>query len=221
MIGLAIGVGGGFAVVKHGLPLLLENSKIVTPSPSPINVHTDFHQHVDLRVVIEGQQLDLAKDEYQSSTYVYKDEHIHLHDNNGGVVHLHEPGVTLGDFLQTLDMELTDECFTMYEAAAENESKTGEQERQVIEAHCKQAGDGKSLVVMVNGDQQLDGAGYKLQDLDKILVYFGVSDQKMIADQMGLVSDDACMYSETCPERGKPPAENCTASADTPCVVAE
>lgn len=225
-LGLLIGVGGGLAITRFGLTSI--TSKKVQPSPSPVNKLPDFHHHVDLRIMIDGKQLDLSKEEYQSSTYVYKDEHVHLHDKNGSVVHLHQPGVTVGDFLETLNMELSDECFTLYvdedglEAKSVTTTELDKQpERVVVENHCKQSNDGKTLVVMVNGMQQLEADKYLFEDLDKVLIYFGEADQTLIQEQMALVSDDACLYSETCPERGKPPIENCVASADTPCVVVE
>jgi hypothetical protein len=209
LVGLVVGVGGGLGVASY-LGLLPNNVSVNRaippqnlPSPSPIDTHSDFHQHVDLRIVIDGRVVDLSSDEYQSSTYVYKDEHIHLHDNNGSVVHLHKPGVTLATFLKTLDMELTDECLVTSEG----------------KEYCPLRTPEKTLQVIVNGEDRSEKGAYQFQDLDKVLVYFGPPVQSQIDAQVQLITDDACLYSETCPERGKPPIENCVASADVPCVI--
>lgn len=57
----------------------------------------------------------------------------------------------------------------------------------------------------VNGSVVEDWREYEPKDLDRIV--FGE----------GLVTDKACIYSEKCPERGKPPDEDCVGGLDAPC----
>ncbi len=61
----------------------------------------------------------------------------------------------------------------------------------------------------VNGKENSTLLGYAPQDLDRILI----TDGPMVS-----VADDACIYSETCPERGTPPTEECVGGLGTDCV---
>lgn len=76
----------------------------------------------------------------------------------------------------------------------------------------------KPTVMYVNGkkyDRSWDG--YSFYDLDQIVL----STTELAVNQITSVSDKACIYSEKCPERGKPPTENCVGGLDTPCLVEE
>lgn len=60
----------------------------------------------------------------------------------------------------------------------------------------------------VNGKEQAALLEYEPHDLDRILITNGV---------MATVADDACIYSEKCPERGTPPTEECVGGLGTEC----
>lgn len=60
----------------------------------------------------------------------------------------------------------------------------------------------------VNGKENSTFMNYAPQDLDRILI----TDGPIIP-----VGDDACIYSEKCPERGTPPTENCVGGLGTDC----
>lgn len=65
-----------------------------------------------------------------------------------------------------------------------------------------------NVKMYVNGKENSSLLSYEPQDLDKILI----TDGPIVA-----VSDDACIYSEKCPERGKPPVEKCVGGLGTNC----
>ena len=65
-----------------------------------------------------------------------------------------------------------------------------------------------NIKLYVNGKENLQGLPYVPQDLDKILL----TDGPIVP-----VADDACIYSEKCPERGTPPTENCVGGLGTDC----
>ena len=76
----------------------------------------------------------------------------------------------------------------------------------------------KSLKLYVNGKAISDQFGdYQPQDLDRILISFGSETEARLAQQRDSVADKACIYSETCPERGKPPTEECVGGLGTGC----
>lgn len=68
-----------------------------------------------------------------------------------------------------------------------------------------------SYKLYVNGKLNSQFLNYEPQDLDKILV------TNSSAPEISSVSDQACVYSEKCPERGKPPTENCVGGLGTGC----
>lgn len=60
---------------------------------------------------------------------------------------------------------------------------------------------------LVEGDLN----SYAPKDLDRVLITDGPN------SDLSLVSDDACIYSEKCPERGTPPPETCVGGLGTGC----
>ncbi|MEK7498017.1 MAG: thioredoxin domain-containing protein [Patescibacteria group bacterium] len=77
--------------------------------------------------------------------------------------------------------------------------------------------DGKPLRVFVNGKENNEALSYIAKDLDRILVVYGVYSDSQIKNLVNSVSDLACIYSETCPERGTPPEENCVGGLGSDC----
>jgi len=71
----------------------------------------------------------------------------------------------------------------------------------------------------LNGSKQNDDfRKYKFKDLDRIALSFSDLDFSPTAKQISEVTDRACIYSEKCPERGKPPTENCVGGLGTDCL---
>lgn len=155
------------------------------------------HEHADFAVYFEGQKFDFAKAKYQSSETNPLDPDAHLHDGNGEVTHKHRKGITLGYFFDTLGMKFDNQCFV---------TDDGKQ-------YCNTAN--KKVTMYVNGKENMQFGNYEFTDLDRILITYG--DMTGVADQITSVSDDACLYSEKCPERGKPPTENCVGGLGTEC----
>jgi protein-disulfide isomerase len=58
---------------------------------------------------------------------------------------------------------------------------------------------------------------YAPADLDRILITDSTN-QSTITQQLKTVTDLACIYSEKCPERGKPPTEGCVGGLGTGCA---
>lgn len=155
------------------------------------------HKHADIAVFIRDQKLDLSQGKYQSTEVDHKHEYLHLHDGNGEVLHAHAKGYTLADFFGSVGITLTDECLKL---------DTGEE-------YC--ANDIETLTGMVNGARVDDIAGYEFNDEDRILISFG--NERNLDAEMAAVTDKACIYSETCPERGEAPAEACVGGVGTNC----
>jgi len=172
----------------------------ISNAPAPVSkVKEDVHTHADLVMYIEGVKIDLTQDKYQSTDDKHLHEYLHLHDGVGHVIHKHANGVIMGDFFESLGMNLSDKCLVL---------DSGEE-------YCD--GEVNSLRTYVNGEVQTDLQSYEFQDLDRILVSFGVLSPTITKSQTDSVSDDACIYSKKCPERGSPPTESCVGGLGTEC----
>ncbi len=170
------------------------------------------HSHADFAVYIDGERFNFAQQKYMSEaprknesgeevlTEVPGRTYLHLHDMNGNVVHRHKPQLTLGDFFRSIGFTLSDICLTTDTDAS----------------YCD--GDGNTWRMFVNGEERALDPGFVWNDLDKILLTFGPGDAD-IRGQLQSLTDDACRYSKTCPERGAPPAENCIADPTVPCLA--
>ena len=71
----------------------------------------------------------------------------------------------------------------------------------------------------VNGKKQTGNwRGFEFKDLDRIVMSFSSTAAGISDKQLSEVTDRTCVYSEKCPERGKPPTENCVGGLGTDCL---
>lgn len=177
--------------------------------PNPDLNPDKSHTHADFSVWINGRQLSFTDDKYMSglsyddSTHdeagEYLHQFLHLHDNVGHVLHRHAPGLDLAEFFGSIGFTFTDDCFVFDDG----------------ESHCNE--DGVSQWSMYLNDKQVEAdPGYVFKDGDRVLLTYG-SLESEIKKQLRRLPDDACLYSQTCPWRGEPPAENCIADPSIPC----
>ena len=76
---------------------------------------------------------------------------------------------------------------------------------------------GKTVTLYVNGKVVSGYAAYEPKDLDRMLIIVG-NEGAASSQVIQSVADDACIYSLKCPERGKPPTENCVGGLGTGCT---
>lgn len=208
-------------ILALALPLIAACSRTAAVNPDPNHTHADF------AVYIEGRKLDFSDPRYMSApppdsesqsllpslllskAYAHEGEegghikgreYLHLHDGNGNVMHRHKPNLTLGDFFVSIGFHMTEECFVLEDGS------------EICPA------EGKKWQMFVNGQEIPWASQYVFQDLDKILLTYGATESQ-IQEQLSQLTNDACLYSKTCPERGDPPAENCIADPTVPCVA--
>jgi len=133
-------------------------------------VYGSTHAHMDFKVYVLGNQINFDLPRYQ-----VMEDLTHVENSDGGVIHTHATGITLGFFLESLGFELTDDCFTL----------------DIGNQYCSL---GKATLKVYLKTQDSDWeqlyspSNYILQDLDKILVTYGSEDVK---EQQESVSDKA------------------------------
>jgi len=176
---------------------LIQAAILKAPKPDALVLGEKVHEHADFAVYLNGEKFDFTPTKYQSSDTNPLDPDAHLHDGNGDVTHKHRKGITLGYFFDTIGIKFDSQCFV---------TDNGKQ-------YCNTAD--KKLSLYVNGKENTAFGNYEFTDLDRILITYG--DQTGVADQITSITDDACLYSEKCPERGKAPTENCVGGLGTEC----
>ncbi|MFT7644927.1 MAG: hypothetical protein ACI9BF_000592 [Candidatus Paceibacteria bacterium] len=188
--GIGIFIGGMFTMLFMG-NLLPTEDKYQHPigysdTPEEVHVHSDFVLFLD------GEEIDLSDDKYQSDTAHIMHADIHLHGNDDEVIHRHDHGITLGVFFGSIGFDLTPDCIT-------SDTET---------LFCTD--DYNELMVFVNDERIEDLVNYVNKEEDRILIYFGdKDDSETIKNLLLSITNKSCIYSGTCPERGTAPPESC------------
>ncbi len=177
---------------------LIKAAILKAPKPNEQQLGEKVHEHADFKVFLSGKAFDFTKAKYQDSKTNPLSAEAHLHDGNGDVTHKHRKGVTLGYFFNTLGVTFDNTCFVT----------------DIGTKYCND--DTNTLKFYVNGKANDTFGKYEFSDLDKILISYGPKEEA-IDSQIKTVTDMSCMYSEKCPERGKPPTENCVGGLGTDC----
>ena len=152
------------------------------------NATDSVHWHADLAVYLRGQKLDFSQPKYMEGV-----EAVHLHDGNGNVVHKHRLNVTWYDFFSSLNIKFDAICMVMEEGT-----------------YCANTYYNERIRMYVNGNKSRIFQQEPIKDLDRVLIVYGnETDEEILQKYVPTVSNDSCIYSEKCPERGKPKEEAC------------
>ncbi len=186
------------------------------PNPDP------NHTHADYAVWVNGQKLDFSDDRYMSGISTDTGTHptegprkyFHEHDGNGDVIHRHKPGLTIGEFFTSLGLTMTKDCLTLDDFQYGKLDAGWKSDFAITKNLCNS---GKfHWTMVVNGDERALDPTYVFTDGDQILLTYSAGDQW--EGEWATMTDEACLYSQTCPRRGKPPTENCIADPAVPCI---
>jgi|GEM_PF-4866 len=211
IVEFTVDVPGTYLLVDHSLTRSIDRGalgEIIVEGTANPNLFSAInpdpsHTHADLALWIDGRKIDLSEEKYmlnEGSNDSKKETNPHLHDGNGLVIHRHKLGQSIGEFLEAIDVTATSQCVTFDDSTFV----------------CNESG--KRWQMFVNRTQKPFDPSYVFMDLDQILLTYGATDDQ-VALQLQTLSDDACLYSQTCPERGKPPVENCVADPAVPCTI--
>ncbi len=174
--------------------LIMSNGKqdhTDTKHPVGTTVGEEVHVHGDFRMYIGDERIRFTDNKYQSSAATTHHASLHFHDGNDEVIHRHADNVTLVEFFVSIGMKLANDCLTMDTGTVLCTNSTS------------------TLMLIVNNERLMDIENYIFVEEDRILIYYGDPTNPKIRDYTSGVTDLACMYSGTCPERGTPPTEGC------------
>jgi hypothetical protein len=211
-----IEVPGTYLLVDHSLTRAIDRGALAElviegePRPDLFSaVNPDLsHTHADFAIYVHGEKMDFESAKYmeEEGSERAHEEHghshttMHMHGGVGDVIHRHKPGQSLGDFLDSIGFALDGGCLT-------------------TDAQSAVCNDGSDRWRMfVSGHERSLNPSYVFEDGDRILLTFAPTEEQL-EDQLRSLSDESCLYSRTCPERGEPPPENCVADPEVPCVA--
>lgn len=146
-----------------------------------------YHTHYDIKTYINGTTVDFSQPKYQATKENELNPDTHFHDGEGSVVHIHAKGASIKELFDSFKLTFPSDTDT------------------------------HKLKIFVNGQQNSIGLNYEPQDLDRVVVSYGPTNDSNIQRQLESVTDVACIYSEKCPERGKAPSEECVGGLGTGC----
>ncbi len=163
-----------------------------------------IHSHADFKIYVDGNEIDFGKENYMTNKDFVVNKYTHLHDDKGNLIHVHATGITFGYFLNSIDFDLTKECFKF---------DTGQ--KVCNEETNKDGSTNKKWKFYVNGKINNEFNKYVIQDTDRILLTYGSFESEegkhRIIEQYESITKEACIYSEKCdaPEGFVVTPENC------------
>lgn len=151
-----------FAVIG-GVGYGIYLASISSPAIGPVG---STHEHVVFALFLDGVPLDFSPQRFQ-----VRNQRVHFEAGDGFLVHKHATGVTMGFFLDTLDIELNSTFIILYNGTE----------------YVNQGG--KTVKMLVNGVENNGFGEYVLNERDQILISYGDESQEEISGQLEFLSD--------------------------------
>ena len=141
-------------------------------------IDKEYHTHADFKVYNNNSFMNFTADIYQSNEYKINHDDVHLHNNDGDVIHHHAKGITLNEFFDSINISLENPI--VYVNGARNE--------QGLNNIFK---DLDQILIIVNTDNY--DINVLLQEItDKACI------QSAICPERGLPNEGSCVSGEVC-----------------------
>lgn len=159
-IGVLAGVVAVLAISSYNFYVLSTQvvPQGVPPGAGPLG---NVNIQAGILTMIYGQQFD-----YSSTAYQVKNAYIDFEKENGETIHMHAANVTLGFLFNSLNIGLTDKCFTFPDKRT----------------FCTD--DKYSLKFFVNHHQLQDISNYVIKQNDRVLISYGNENATQIDNQL-------------------------------------
>lgn len=159
-IGVLAGVVAVLAISSYNFYVLSTQvvPQGVPPGAGPLG---NVNIQAGILTMIYGQQFD-----YSSTAYQVKNAYIDFEKENGETIHMHAANVTLGFLFNSLNIGLTDKCFTFPDKRT----------------FCTD--DKYSLKFFVNHHQLQDISNYVIKQNDRVLISYGNENSTQIDNQL-------------------------------------
>jgi hypothetical protein len=154
------------------------------------------HWHADFALFIDGEKFDFDNEDYFSTEEEAINANVHLHAPRYNVVHVHRSLTTWIEFLESIGFDLTDGTTLAGQQGAPTCLTTPDGD-EVCE-------DGENTFKFFVNGVQVDGiADTEIADIDRVLVSYGPeSVEEVERDQLPQLTDEACIPSGRCLDRG-------------------
>jgi hypothetical protein len=196
--GIAAGIVLGAAIIAAGIIIArdddgAEASGLGVQGPSADTLRQRIHEHADFALYIRGERFDFGKPEFIATEDDEKGPNAHIHDPRHTVIHVHRESTTWDEFFLSLGFELKD--MTMF-------AEPGQESLELPSGEVLQSNGTETLKFIVNG-VRVDGiAGQNIGGLTRTLISYGDETDEELMAQYLTVSDEACIPSGVCIERG-------------------
>jgi hypothetical protein len=137
------------------------------------------HYHANFAVYINGQREQFSEDRFYEDVSACKDhtdmsarDRVHMHNHENSVVHVHDSGVTWGQFFENLGYSLG---ATQISRPSETFVVSGAQQ----------------LNFVLNGQRVSDIANRQIQSEDKLLIDYGAFDESKLNLEYATIESSA------------------------------
>lgn len=198
-VALAVALTGALGTVL----LFCDTGAEARPNGGPALLDIDqlrqpVHWHADFTLFIRGERFDFNRPQFVSKEGEEKNPWVHVHEPRYTVVHVHREQTTWDEFLTSIGFKITDTSLTLPSGERLENSDT------------------ETLKFYVNG-VRIDTLMFQdILDLNQVLISFGAeADDEVLSTQWPAVTDEACIPSGLCRDRGRPEDEPCGKGSGT------
>ncbi|MCO5202062.1 MAG: hypothetical protein M9925_10215 [Chloroflexi bacterium] len=196
--GIAAGIVLGAAIIAGAIVIARDDdgasaSRLGVQLPAGDTLRQRIHEHADFALYIRGERFDFGKPEFIATEDDEKNPNAHIHDPRHTVIHVHREATTWDEFFLSLGFELKDPTMLV---------EPGQESLKLPSGEVLRSNGTETLKFIVNG-VRVDGiAGQNIGGLTRTLISYGDETGEELMAQYLTVTDEACIPSGVCIERG-------------------
>jgi len=141
------------------------------------------HFHANFLMYVDGEKIDFSGDKYMEDVagcsltwLIYPKDRVHLHENNGETIHIHDEGVSWGHFF------------------ANNWFTFGSSYIALDDGRVLTDTDDKSMTFVLNGKVVDNPFNTLIKSKDRLYINYWSEDEQTVIDASSFVSENAWEY---------------------------